>query len=678
MYVTRVIIIVLLFALCGCWAIAAQPVFVPTAPEVQFYAKNHEQIGMVPLEPLAKLFDLELTHAANTSTVVRGGKSFSCTPGSFTARANNADVTLPLAPFQHADSLYVPLRSLMDALGGTVERKKIGGYPLAVVAIGKATLSLPVTDLYGSPGKFAAWIPEIYLVGFDGAGLQRLSYNSITERLPALSSDGSSLAYYAGETAVLRRVNKPEILLSTEAGLEPGTTPSFSRDGKRVLFERYVSDDNLPVSGDCVTIANSDGSGLQSLVRGTNPSFSPDGKTIAFDCFDANDPYNNVIWLMDTDGKNQRTPGKGNRPRFSVDGRWLYFTRQSTHGTEHLTQVVLYGLTGAQAGKSTVTSLGTARIRTANVCVSPDGAKILFNTSDPGTGLRLVPVGRSEVQQLSTVPGDAHAIFTADGAQIVFIRENGRPEAGDLYVMPATGGKARQLTVDFGVEDFTLTPDSRQIIFTALSPQAPKMLIDPVLGLSLEQAMAMGSTKFVELYAMKTRDDSTLGMIKASLAFRSLQRARNDMRAASLPANTQQQVTGLRTLLERLTRDYYYIQTGKSGTGSLYRMIYSANLVYLEETMGQVIDSMKRPGARDEIVRARIAKAVAYTKEQIVNYGQPYDTASPEAKADYKRSVKDFLQALDELKRALRSLPDEGAIRTALYTFNMSMPEKKK
>jgi len=678
MYGTRVVIIMLLLSLFGCWAMAAQPVFVPTAPEVQFYEKNHERIGMVPLEPLATLLELELSHTANTVTVLRGGKSFSCTPGSLTARVNNADVTLPLAPFQHADTLYVPLRSLMDALGGIVERKKVDGSPLACIAVGKASLSLPVTDLYGSPGKFAAWIPEIYLIGLDGAGLQRLTYNSITERLPALSFDGSSLAYYAGETAVFRQTNKPEILLSTEAGLEPGLPPSFSRDGKHVLFERYVSDDNLPLSGDCVTVANRDGSGMQPLARGTNPSFSPDGKTIAYDCFDANDLYNSTIWLTDVNGKNQRTVGKGNCPRFSTDGRWLYFTRQSTHETERITQVVLYGLTGAQAGKSMVTSLGTAKIRTANVCVSPDSAKILFNTSDPDAGLRLTPVGSSEMQQISTVSGDAHAVFTADGAQIVFIRENGRPEAGDLCVMPAAGGKPRQLTVDFGVEDFTLAPDGRHIIFTALSPQAPKMLIDPVLGLSLEQAMAMGSAKFVELYALKTRDDSTQGMIKAWLAFRILQRARNDMRAASLPASSQQQVTALRTLLERLTRDYYYIQIGKSGTGSLYRMIYSANLVYLEETMGQVIDSMQHPGARNEKARERIAKAIAFTKEQINEYGQPYDTASPTAKADYKRSVKDFLHALDELKGQLRSLPATGALQTALFTFNMSMPESKK
>lgn len=108
--------------------------------------------------------------------------------------------------------------------------------------------------------------------------------------------------------------------------------PSFSPDGSKILFGIYHSPDNSSIN-----LINVDGTGFKELISGSdysNPQFTPDGKEIVF--FKSQDDKVE-IWSILADGSNLK--------QLSSDG------------------VKLNGLS-----------------------ISPDGKKLIFPMSNPGSG----------------------------------------------------------------------------------------------------------------------------------------------------------------------------------------------------------------------------------------------------------------------------------------------------
>ncbi len=108
-----------------------------------------------------------------------------------------------------------------------------------------------------------------------------------------------------------------------------GRTPSFSPDGRSIVFAKYASDGYTT----CLCIVNADGSNLTQLTdasMGTvwRPCFSPDGKHIVFQCTkpqkgDAD------LYVVDRNGNGltQLTINKSfdGEPYWATDGN-IYFT----------------------------------------------------------------------------------------------------------------------------------------------------------------------------------------------------------------------------------------------------------------------------------------------------------------------------------------------------------------
>ena len=201
-------------------------------------------------------------------------------------------------------------------------------------------------------------------------------------------------------------------------GRLPATAPSFSPDGKHVVFTRL---------GSGIFRMNLDGTGLRRLSNGPRDSYpvwAPDGKTVAF-----LRPYDSLwrVYVMSPSGDGKRRLGfatSAGRPSWSADGK-----------------TVLVPAAG---------SLASVDVKTGKV-------KNIF-------GVTLNP----ELAQSVTVSPDARNVASID------VRiSTGPPDCGEghcpqyaLYLSKVSGSQRRRLANDTGPAGWS--PDGKRIAFVSL------------------------------------------------------------------------------------------------------------------------------------------------------------------------------------------------------------------
>ena len=175
---------------------------------------------------------------------------------------------------------------------------------------------------------------DIYMINASqgNAQIQVTNTPNRDENYPCLSRDGKMIVYsscLAGTHYKNTEIWCHNLVTHENRQLSQGTMPSFSSDGRSIVYVQYT-DDGRSTS---VWTMNIDGSNKQRITdaaMGTiwHPRFSPDGSRIVFHCFK---PQKNDadLYVVDRNGNNitQLTFNKSYdaEPYWADDGN-IYFT----------------------------------------------------------------------------------------------------------------------------------------------------------------------------------------------------------------------------------------------------------------------------------------------------------------------------------------------------------------
>ncbi len=219
---------------------------------------------------------------------------------------------------------------------------------------------------------------EIWIMDWDGANKRQLTHHGSISSFPAVSTDGSRLAYTS-----YAKGNPQIMMMSLETGrilpfLNPRATmsslPDFTKDGRlmftstaagspmqlfssaldgtglrRVTNSRSIDVEpkvNPKTGSDIVFVSgrsgpqqlylmSADGGGEATRLssgegQASNPAWHPDGQLVAFSWTKGYDPGNFNIFLMDVATKHYvqltRGAGRNENPSWAPDGRHIVFS----------------------------------------------------------------------------------------------------------------------------------------------------------------------------------------------------------------------------------------------------------------------------------------------------------------------------------------------------------------
>ncbi len=182
------------------------------------------------------------------------------------------------------------------------------------------------------------------------------------------------------------------------------------------------------------------------------PALSPDGSMVAFSWSAASPPSEENpldLYVMRTEeGSPVRLtsrPGAENFPSWSPDGTEIAFASESEGRHEICTVPVLGG---------SIRRMAEAESPIYGLSWSPDGRTIAYSAGSSPIGvpgIRLLSLADLSQRTITTPPphggGDLEPVWSPDGKHVAFIRVSQTQEK-DAYIVPATGGVARQVEID--------------------------------------------------------------------------------------------------------------------------------------------------------------------------------------------------------------------------------------
>ncbi|HEY6963372.1 MAG TPA: hypothetical protein VI408_15920 [Gaiellaceae bacterium] len=231
--------------------------------------------------------------------------------------------------------------------------------------------------------------------------------------------------------------------------------PAVAHDG-RIAFVAGANLSRRPdFSGPShIWIARESGSGARALTHGSvrdgEPAWSPDGGRVAF-VRAAPDGRTSSLWVVNAATAKARRLTRGaldGEPSWSRSGR-LAFARidPATY------QSAIFTL---DPGRSPPRRILGRRRGLSDPVWSPDGRELavedgraIYTVRPDGTRFRLVT--RLPTDARGTIE-EPHPSFSPDGRSIVFCAWSRHPDRSDLFVVPASGGRAVPVTSSPGLD----------------------------------------------------------------------------------------------------------------------------------------------------------------------------------------------------------------------------------
>ena len=428
-------------------------------------------IALIPVQPLAGLFNATVTEADRTVTITRQEKSFSCSTFNTHASDNGTEIILPRAPYMIGDLLYAPVEQLIKALGGAVAvdvAKSVARITLPGQRT-PATLSLVTNDGYYNYGDGYGYDRvnkgcAIYVINIDGTGLQRLSFNINDVYLPTISADGAVITSVRNGNVYLRRLDSPYERCLLKGAFGRGShygSAMFSPSGKDILFSGLI--ENNIIAG----LIRLDGSAIREIYHGAwqggrdscSPVLSADEKVLAYLSMIGGTPS---VCTLNSVGKITAKFGEGSAPIFDPKGAMLTFFRQQFNTKCWLSTFAMEGYHKGPVHETLIFDAQDARFGRGinaqpHAAYSTDGKCIAFNTNAGKIGI--MHADHSGGKAL----GDGYwPEFTPDNNKIVFLNTDG------LSVMNTDGSEMTALHVPgrcFVGDRFALSPDGKHIFF---------------------------------------------------------------------------------------------------------------------------------------------------------------------------------------------------------------------
>jgi Tol biopolymer transport system component len=263
--------------------------------------------------------------------------------GFITGKSNQSDVGLDLSPdgrhllFASSGKAYENLYALDRVTHQVMQLTKtreFSSYPRyskdgSLIAYGANT----------KVGQAA----HIYVCRSDGSQIRQITDGEYYDLMPSFSHDGKSLVFtrahrhrpysfggYTWDQYDLYTLNLDGSHLRriTNRNYNQASSPSFSLDGKVVLFGAYLGQEN---GFQVCTVTLEEGAVPKAITQGSShssPTYSPDGLEIIY-VSDSMIPYEYEVHKMNADGSNARQLTENHsynlRPRYSPDSRHILF-----------------------------------------------------------------------------------------------------------------------------------------------------------------------------------------------------------------------------------------------------------------------------------------------------------------------------------------------------------------